>query len=494
MRVFRMAALTAVVFAQFVRPAGAQEQTLIVAEPLKACAAPAHSPLEFDKTDAAALIQSALGTAPALDTYYMLHAVKYIDGQMRVESQDWFVYHAPWTETAGAKGLWATIRDPRVRKHFNESRIYGSPKVAMVYLHSNLPTVNVDVAVQAMLKVFLEDARQERTKDAAAFERATNDLRSRLPVATGNRAKAKAVAPFVEGGKPVPDTTYPEAVREAAYLRAEDYVGAILRGDDERTGRIKLIDRETGEPIVALTPALLTTEAFGGLASLNYKIAVTKKVPAPQQNLKDMVKVITGMAGSSLIALEATRGQSLCAGQNLRIEPLPSDMEVTALIGDKGDEALSKHTYDNERKYNIDFSFAVPLETYNELTLVSESGAVTAKKVEKTDLFAVVNLSLWPYDTKKAQAQILPVILYGMPITGNPLKHQLLAFGFGLNKAQVFVGWQWDRIEAVSAESADGVTTGTIGSPVAGKKWNSRVVWGLNLPVRTVVDLLAPKK
>jgi hypothetical protein len=494
MRVFRLAALAAVIVAQFVRPAAAQEQTLIVAEPLKPCSVPLHSPLEFDETDAARLIRDATGKDAARDTYYMLHVVKYMNGRMRVESQDWFVYYKPWTERTGRRSLWAKIQDPRIAKHFTEARIYGSPKVAMVYLHSNLPTVNVDVAVQAMLKVFLEDARQENAKDAATFSRATNELRNRLPVATGDRARAAAKAPIMEEGKPVPDTVYPLAVREAAYLRAEDYVTAMLRRDKERTGRITLVDRETGEPVVALTPTLLTTDDFGGLSSLNYKIAVTKKVPAPQQNLQAVTKVITGMATPSTVVLSVRQAQSLCAGQHVRIEPLPSDMEVTALAGAKGDEALSKQTYDNERKYNIDFSFAVPLKTYNDLTLVSESGAVTAKKVEKTDLFAVANLSLWPYDTKKPQAQILPVVLYGMPITGNPLKHQLLAFGFGLNKVQVFVGWQWDRIESVSAESADGVTTGTIAAPATGPKWSRRVVWGINLPVRTVVDLLAPKK
>src|SRR6185295_14867649 len=90
MRVFRLVVLAVVIVAQLVRPAGAQEQTLIVAEPLKTCTAPAHSPLEFDETDAATLIRDALGTAPARDTYYMLHVVKYIDGRMRLESQDWF--------------------------------------------------------------------------------------------------------------------------------------------------------------------------------------------------------------------------------------------------------------------------------------------------------------------------------------------------------------------------------------------------------------------
>lgn len=490
MRAFRLVALTAAVVTQFVRPAHAQDQTLIVAEPLKVCSVPSHSPLQFDETDATKLIRDALGKDAERDTYYMLHVVKYIDGRMRVESQDWFVYYKPWTETKGPKGLWARIQDPRIAKHFNEARIYGSPKVAMVYLHGNLPTVNVDVAVQAMLKVFLEDAKQERAKDAAAFKRATDDLRARLPEKVGTRAKAAAAREILDDqGKPIP-----EDIREAAYLRAEDYVAALLRGDKERTSRITLVDRETGEPIVALTPTLLTTDDFGGLSSLHYKIAVTKKVPAPQENLKALTKVITGMSTPSTVVLSVSQAQSLCAGQNLRIEPLPSDMEVTALAGAKGDETLSKHTYDNERKYNIDFSFAVPLKTYNDLTLVSESGAVTAKKVQKTDLFAVANLSIWPYDTKKAQAQILPVLLYGMPITGSPLKHQLLALGFGLNKVQVFVGWQWDRIETVSAASADGVTTGTIAAPVTGDTWTRRLVWGINLPVRTVVDLLAPKK
>ena len=480
MRPTRIAVAIALL-APLIGPAGAQEQTVIVAQPLKACSAVA-SPLQLTEEEAARTITEALGTGPRDGVYYILHVVKYASGRLTVESQDWYVYLEAWR---GKPRIWTRIRDPRIQKHFEEARIYGSPHVAMVYLHQNVATVDTAAAVASSAAFFLAQAKQEQQADAPAFKRSLENIQARLPNDVVERAKAAS-----RDGDPAL-----EEARLLAQLRAEDYVRAVRLKDNERSSQLSLVDRKTGQPLMPLSDTLLTTADYGPLASLTYKIAVTRKVPAPLQNLKTVIERIVGQSAAATVVMDVKERQALCAGQELHIDPLPSDMAVTALTSQgKEEKELGKQTFDNERMYRFDVSFALPLKSHTDLSLDSSGGEVTAKKVEEADLFAVLNVSPWPYDTKKPQAQILPIFMYGMPITGKPLQHHLVAAGFGLNRLQVFVGYRFDRIEVVGTSEENGVTTGTLSTPATGEKWDSQFVWGINLPVRTVVDLLKPKK
>jgi hypothetical protein len=483
----RFALISGFLPALLIAPALAQEQTLIVSEPLKTCSS-VSSPLTLTEAEAATMITEALGAPPTDGTYYILHAVKYGNGRLTVESQDWYVYFKAWM---GNPGIWAQIRDPRIKKHFQEARIYGSANVAMVYLHQNVATVDTAAAVASSATFFLAQAKQEQERDARAFEQSLANIKARLPQATVERAGVAASREVLG-----PDTTrVREDVRLMAQLRAEEYVRGVRLKDETVASQLSLVDRATGLPLEPLSDTLLTTSEYRQLASLAYKIAVTKKVPAPLQNLKTVVETITGQAQAATVGMEVKKAQALCAGQQLHIDQLPSDMAVTALTGQgKEEKELSKQTFDNERMYRFDVSFALPLKSHTDLSLDSSGGEITAKQVEEADLFAVLNVSPWAYDTKKPQAQILPIFMYGMPITGKPLHHHLAAVGFGLNRLQVFVGWRFDRIEVVSTTEENGVTTGTLAPPATGKTWDTQFVWGINLPVRTVVDLLKPKK
>jgi hypothetical protein len=95
-----------------------------------------------------------------------------------------------------------------------------------------------------------------------------------------------------------------------------------------------------------------------------------------------------------------------------------------------------------------------------------------------------------PFDTKRAQAQLVPRLLYGMPITGKPLQHHLVALAVGLNRVQAFAGFRFDRRQAISLGQEAGVPTATLGGSSVGDKWDRTVVYGINLPVSTVRQLL----
>ena len=241
--------------------------------------------------------------------------------------------------------------------------------------------------------------------------------------------------------------------------------------------------QDTDEPFVKGPGGLFLLRSFSDLAGLKYKVAITKKIPAPLQNLQAAAELGFRGEGEAQIVKAAPQKVTLCAGDLFDVGPVPSDMIVSAVVGTEKEKELSKQTYDNEGKYRYDFSFALPLNSYKDLTYEKKDNVVTAKEIKKESLFATVNVSPFAFDTKRAQVQLLPRFLYGMPITGKPLQHHLLAAAIGLNRAQVFVGVLFNRTETPSGNELPKTAT-----------WERTLSFGLNLPVQSVVAVLKPKK
>ena len=403
--------------------ATAQDQVAIIAPEPVACSDtfPGPVPKELDETQAQRLIEKVFTRSFDTRTFYIIHFVKYAEHTFIVEQQNWYVFYQDWVTR---RGVWATLLDPRVRAHFNETRIFGSASVAVAFVHFNVDAVTV------------------------------------------TQAKAQSSAK---------DTT----------LRAA-LIDAVVRQDPPGTERLVVANSNTD--VVRLSNDLLASSTFAPLQGLSYRVDITKKIPAPIQNLEGILK-LGGQGAPTTKAEVAVTPTPVCGGGAFHVYPLPSDLQVSSLVGN-GDkpQTIGKQTYDNERKYWYDFSLALPLKSYKQLSL-SDSGQVIAKQVEKADLFAVFNISV-PFDTKHPQAQIIPVVLYGMPITTNPIQHHLLAVAIGLNRVQAFVGVRFDRKVAVSVTSAPGVATAVEESAASPKGWDHALTFGINFPVSTISTML----
>jgi len=423
----------------FVTIARAQDQTVVIAQPPRVCPSVGSvATAQLNPADAAILITNTLGTAPADDTYYIIHDLRYNDGQFTIDQQHWYVYYPGWI----GRGELDRILDPRIDKHFEEARIYGSRKVGLVYIHTNIPG----------------------TTEATAITRATAAI------------------------VPVPPAT--------SLSIASDLITRKLIGSDPAASNRELTDSVTGHKLTGIGGGVVD-EAFKDLQSLTYRVAITKKLPAPVQNLQAIAGVISpsAQAGANTVSIQIDT-VNVCGGKVFDVSALPSDMTATALAGSGSNQKeLTKNTFDNEKKYWYDFSFALPLKSFNDLTVNSTDLTLMAKKVEKQNLFAMVNLSPIPYDTKKAQFQLIPVFLYGVPITGKPLNHHLLAGAIGLNRIQFFAGIMLDHNRTLAAPLPPGTSNGSSsGTGPVIDKWNSHLSYGINFPVSTVVSLLKSSK
>jgi hypothetical protein len=219
-------------------------------------------------------------------------------------------------------------------------------------------------------------------------------------------------------------------------------------------------------------------------------VSVTGKTPAPVENFKNAARLaVAGQSEPQARVYVKVEPTVVCAGGHMTVKHVPSDLVVTALTHDAKDQEVqrSRQTFDNEGKYWWDVSVALPLQSRRDLTIDVDAGQIAAKQVDKTDLFAVVNVGL-PRDTKRLQWQLVPGFAYGLPLTGKPLQHHLVGLTVGLNFVQLLGGIRFDRRLQVAAAVQNGTLVGVESSP-AGGKWERQWVWGINVPVKTVVDL-----
>lgn len=494
-RVLRFPVLLSVCLA-FAAPAAAQKQAIIVDQPLQYCGAASRFTLStFDEAKAAELIEAALGQPPDATTYYIIHATEFVPNRMVVSVEHWYVYYQPWRQ----KSAFWFFRDSRQFKHFKEQRIFGSSRVGMIYLYVNVPTFASRNATDEVMAFFLgKHVKAEAEADAATRATRTQRLKdqeTRFRDDLPPDAEARAVTLAQTKAAAAADASTQDLYLVSA-LEAERYFRALAAHNNEITSEFALVDNTTGGTLSGLSPTLATTDAYDSLSKLFYVIDVTKKVPAPVQNLKDAIKVaFGGQAGVANRLGVKVEPSSVCAGRAISVDHLPSDMDVTPMIagdGDKKSEARAKATFDNEGRYWWDISFALPLDFRTDISIDVDAGQVAAKQVEKGDLFAVINLGM-PRDTKKIQWQLVPTFVYGMPITGKPLDHHLVGFTIGLNYVQLLGGVRFDRRQVVGTTVENGVPVGVESAPAA-DKWEHKWVWGINIPVHTVVQLFSKKK
>lgn len=448
-------------------PSFASDQTIIISNPPNVCSVAGSSiapTLTID--NAVPAIKAALGIPESGDldpaTYYIIHDVTY-NVNASVSQQHWYVYFQGWSGPTFLDKL----ADPRIEKHFDETRIYGSAHVALVYFHL-VPGVDQATAL-ANAQSVVAKAKSENLKNPK-----TQDPVGELT------------------------QTQIEDLVSLKVFQSNPTAGPADDPDAKQAARFDLVNANSGNKLVAFGSYAIDSGFQNLTSTLSYTVDITKKIPAPIQNLQGIASIAFAANGAPVPLKISVSQISLCGGQGFEVSPLPSDMTVTAnmTVKDK-QQQIGSNTFDNEKKYWYDFSLAFPLKSYNDLTVNSSDLTLTAKNVEKQSLFAAVNLSFIPYDTKKASFQYIPVFLYGLPITGKPLNHHLFALAVGLNRVQAFAGilLNHDRSVANATTPPPGTTNGSsTGSGNVSDSWSAKFTYGINFPVSTVTSLLKQKK
>ena len=264
------------------------------------------------------------------------------------------------------------------------------------------------------------------------------------------------------------------------------------------------------------------TEVLSGLP--NYKVTVTAREPQPSSDFKALLGLIpahglllslhidsTDKAFKSLFPGNAPVAET--ADERVRVGALPVDMTIEAINpadstskpgaapktpadgqNTQSSNALSSVKLQNEKKYHYGIGVGLPVKSFDDVQYDSTNGIITAKKVQKQNVFGFFELHPYATDTTGTRLRLLPTFMAGLPISGKVLDQQIYAAGWGLWKVEVFFGVLVHR-DLVPTAAAASSTTPSVGATAGSlyARWGTRATYGINVPISVVKSALSSK-
>jgi hypothetical protein len=407
------------------------------------------------------------------DRAFMVHVVKYQSGKLTPSTQNWYVADftpTPAIETFGNLGVASRYKNPR---------IYGRKQLGIVYLHI-LEAVSAS-AVEAYLRdpIFNATLRASLTHGSDADQIA--DIKSDIADIQSINPANSVIARF--------NAAAPPSGASLTSLWTDVTVEWTI---------VKLLDKGSAGPTTLVSSkgnqlvpwnGYFVESGMNSLTTLVYGANIQSKTPAPLQNLQQILSLAFTAESSSLRKIPFTLVYTgFAAGGVFDTTLTPSDVAVTATYTSGGkDTQIGSQTYDDEGRYWYDFTLALPIATFNNLSYDSTGNTITARSITKANLFAAFNIGV-PRDTKSENLLLIPTLLYGIPIANQPLQHHLFAASMGIKYVTFFVGTRLD--EKTFYHDFSQPLTGDN----AFRVWRTHLTYGINFPVATVVKALSKGK
>lgn len=447
------------------------QQVLNLSAPLKAFSGqPVTGVLDHDQVKD--LVAKVLGGGGPGDTRdYVVHVVRYQDAVVSPEMQHWYV----WDGAEDARKT--SFLDYHAKDRYKDARIMGRHSLGLVYLHilKAVSAANVEAAVRANLGPLTPlpgSLTQAQMEDAVKAD--VEAIRGMQPA----NAVIAAYAPMTAAVS----RTSAETLALWRNVEVEKTMLTLLQTG--ASGQVKL----TSSSGVQLVPwnGYYVEKPFNNF-TVTYSVTIAGKPPAPLTNLQGLVSLaFTAMGLQSPYAIEL-HDTPFAAGNVFETSYVPADITVAGTVSSDKPVDLGKTPFDNEGRYWYDFSAAVPFKSYNDLAYDATSNGLTARKTQKANVYAMFDFGV-PRDTKNVNLQVIPALAYGIPISGQPLKHHILAGSIGLNKVNFFVGVRLDEKNFYR----------DFHQPLKGDNvfqvWRTHLTYGINFPVTTVVQALTKKK
>ncbi|MBZ5613414.1 MAG: hypothetical protein LAO23_05345 [Acidobacteriia bacterium] len=263
----------------------------------------------------------------------------------------------------------------------------------------------------------------------------------------------------------------------------------------------KLADKDTKLKLRSLASGAVDATFL----DVHYEAAVVKKTPANVQNLLSILKILNLAQGKEEDVLEVTTNSVIVWGAGvLQNVSVPSDVRVAGYNLPTDDPGMStardSHQLgsdvmiDNEGKYWWDASIGIPVNKIKDLQYSSSDNTVQAAQISKQSAYAMFNLILRPVDLQSAKANLMPRILLGFPLASDPWDKLFLGGGMGLPKimlgTQFFGGVVFNRVSTPSTLTAGSSATQAQLQTDSRLKIQYKLMIGLNVPVKSVIDKL----
>jgi len=253
-----------------------------------------------------------------------------------------------------------------------------------------------------------------------------------------------------------------------------------------------------------------------------YEFDITKKTPANLENLFAVAGLFKTLRGEAT----AAPFEDIWGGGAVDIRYVPSNVTVTAKFvplrevdvaalrnretGELDQRALDTieqatrnvepkvldkpKVFDNEGLYWWDVSVGVPIRRISQLEFQNTGNTVTAKEVNKQNIFALLNLYPYPVDVKRQAFTWIPHFVGGVAIAKQPQNQILLGAGFGPRFANFYFGGLLVKEQQTTTlKEGDMATDDALAADVK-KRYKAKFTFGLNLPVRGIIESFKTKK
>jgi hypothetical protein len=402
---------------------------------------------------------------------FMVHAVKYQSGKLTPSAQNWYVKDYTPTmaiEKVGVLNAASAYKNPR---------IFGNKQLGIVYLHilEAVPAATVEAYLRG--PVFTSQLRASFTPPSADADAKGQIVSHIADIQVQNPANA------IIGRYDPKNPPAGQALKDLWTDVTVEWTVVQLLGKGV-AGPTSLVSSK-GKPLVSWN-GYFVESGMNSLTSLSYGVNVKSKTPAPLQNLQQIISLALASESAALSKVPFTlTDTAFAAGEIFDTTLTPSDVAVTTAYTSGGkDTQIGTQTYDDEGRYWYDFSLAIPVTTFKNLSYDSTGNMITAHTIQKTNLFAVVDVGL-PRDTKQTNLLVIPTLMYGIPITSQPLQHHLFAASMGIKYVTFFVGVRLDEKNFYHDFSQP-----LVGSNVF-QVWRTHLTYGINFSVATVVKALS---
>lgn len=237
---------------------------------------------------------------------------------------------------------------------------------------------------------------------------------------------------------------------------------------------------------------------------IKYKVNINQRIPQPIQNVLQLAAFVGG-AGTTDNECVPSPIRNIWGGRMLLVRYRASDMVVklNTVTANEDGRLISQSKEDskqylNEGRYHWDVSVGMPVKSIKQLEFSSENGIVTAKKKEKQNAYAFLNLFPLAVDLNGKSYLTSPHFVIGVPISGKPLDRPIVGVGTGLYtkqfKMNFFAGIVFNKVrEPRTLGAGQAATTGQLESDLQTRRVR-KFVFGINFPVRQFIEAVKAAK
>jgi hypothetical protein len=227
-----------------------------------------------------------------------------------------------------------------------------------------------------------------------------------------------------------------------------------------------------------------------------YNFEVQQRTPAYIGNLLGVLNLATGISGGAADKSGGAPPETWFGVAKLNFQYRVADITATPKLT-RGpatvEEMGTAQKFDNEGKYFVDFSVGVPVRKMTELEFSSTNNTVTANEIDKTKLFAFVNVYPIPVDIKSSSPHLIPHFVGGVALEKQPLHKIFVGAGFGPVVANFYIGALFvKQQELQTLNPGDPASPDQLGADKR-RRFKPQVAFGLNLPVGAIVEKLKGK-